>query len=135
MSTALLHTRTVVRSGVAVVYLSGELDLDTAPGVRATVTLCLDRRPEQLRIDLTEVVFCDCAGLNALLGARLAALRAGAEMYVTGVGSQVARLFDLSGAGKVLACRAADPAPPDGTGGAAQEPPEPPAVPRTRPLP
>ncbi|MFF5897105.1 STAS domain-containing protein [Streptomyces argenteolus] len=92
----------LVLSGVARVTLAGELDLDTAPHVREAVTAGLVEQPVSLCLDLTGVSFCDCAGLSALLRARAAVLRAGVDLVVEGVGSQLARLLSLIGADNVF---------------------------------
>jgi anti-anti-sigma factor len=84
------------------VTLAGELDHDTASHVREAVAACLTEQPRSLCLDLTEVCFCDCAGVNALLGARISVLLAGADLVVEGIGSQLARLLSLIGASDVL---------------------------------
>ncbi|MFF1452147.1 STAS domain-containing protein [Streptomyces sp. NPDC058274] len=92
----------VVHSGVARVTLAGELDVDTAPYVQKAMAGCLADRPKSLCLDLTGVGFCDCAGLNALLAARMSVLHAGVELVVEGIGPQLARLIDLIGATDIL---------------------------------
>ncbi|MGW7053642.1 STAS domain-containing protein [Streptomyces sp. NPDC054887] len=88
--------------GDARVTLVGELDLDTAPYLHKAVAACLAERPKSLCLDLTGISFCDCAGANALLRARLSVLVAGVALAVEGVGAQPARLLAMIGAGEVL---------------------------------
>lgn len=88
----------VVDSGRARVTLAGELDFDTAPCVLEAVAACLEKQPTRLCLDLTGISFCDCAGLNSLLRARLSVLQAGVDLRVEGVGVQLARLLALIGA-------------------------------------
>jgi len=83
--------------------LTGELDLDGAPQLHAVLADCLDRRPRLLLIDLWDLRFCDCAGLNLLLEARASAHARGMELTVEGVRGQVDRLFRLTGAREVFA--------------------------------
>lgn len=101
--------RTAVHAGVARVVLVGDLDMDTAPHVGSVVAACLAEGSTCLRLDMTGVSFCDCAGLSALLGARAAALRAGVDVAVEGIGAgtQVARLLSLIGVDTFLAERKA----------------------------
>ncbi|MEU9097382.1 STAS domain-containing protein [Streptomyces sp. NPDC048361] len=87
----------VVHAGVARVTLAGELDLDTAPLVRDAVVACLAEQPASLCLDLTDLSFCDCAGLGVLLRARMSALQAGVPLVVEGMGTQPARLLALIG--------------------------------------
>ncbi|MER7722417.1 STAS domain-containing protein [Streptomyces sp. NPDC096323] len=98
-----------VRSGVARVTLAGELDLDSGPAVQEAVSACLEEEVTSLWLDLTDVSFCDCAGLGALFRARTAVLRAGADLVVEGVGSQLGRLLRLVGAEDLFTGRSANP--------------------------
>ncbi|MEJ8653484.1 STAS domain-containing protein [Streptomyces sp. MS1.AVA.3] len=102
MTVPTFDAHAVTHLGVARVTLAGELDLDTAPCVWRAVVACLAEQPKSLCLDLTHVCFCDCAGVNALLDARRFILRAGVDLVVEGIGSQLARLLDLIGAGDVL---------------------------------
>ncbi|MEU3186255.1 STAS domain-containing protein [Streptomyces sp. NPDC006923] len=95
-------SHTVNGAGHARVTVAGELDHDTAPYVREAVAACLAKRPKSLRLDLTGICFCDCSGVNALLGARIAVLLAGADLVVEGIGTQLARLLSLIGASDIL---------------------------------
>ncbi|MER6237506.1 STAS domain-containing protein [Streptomyces clavifer] len=99
----------VVRSGIARVTFAGELDLDTAPRVQDAVTACPERPPTSLCLDLTGVSFCDCAGLSALFRARTPALRAGVDLVVEGVGTQLARLLSRVGADGLFTARSTPP--------------------------
>ncbi|MDX3849963.1 STAS domain-containing protein [Streptomyces sp. AK02-01A] len=92
----------VTQAGNARVTVAGELDHDTASYVREAVAACLAERPKSLCLDLTDVYFCDCAGVNALLGARISVLLAGVDLVVEGIGTQLARLLSLIGAGDIL---------------------------------
>ncbi|MEV0529655.1 STAS domain-containing protein [Streptomyces sp. NPDC050439] len=91
-------SQAVVQSGRARVTLAGELDFDTAPCVLEAVASCLAEQPTSFCLDLTGISFCDCAGLNSLLTARLSVLQAGMDLLVVGVGVQLARLLALIGA-------------------------------------
>jgi anti-anti-sigma factor len=83
--------------------LIGELDLDSAALLRAAVADCLAPRPARVVLDLRDLHFCDCAGLNGLLEGRAAADRIGVALALEGVCGQVARLFALTGADTVFA--------------------------------
>lgn len=98
----------VVHAGVARVTLSGELDLDTAPLVHNAVADCLAEQPTTLCFDLTDISFCDCAGLGSLLTARLTILGEGVDLVVEGIGSQLRRLLSLIGAEDLFTPKAAE---------------------------
>lgn len=77
--------------------LVGALDMDGTANLRAALADCLAQRPARLVLDLGDLHFCDCAGLNVLLEARAAVDRIATELYVEGTRAQVARLFALTG--------------------------------------
>ncbi|MGW3071531.1 STAS domain-containing protein [Kitasatospora sp. NPDC001132] len=91
------------RGPVRIVTVAGELDHDSADGLRAV----LARPPsgmgiERIVVDLAGLRFCDSTGLNVLLRARLDAEAAGLRLEVAGPLPPVARLFAITGADGVL---------------------------------
>jgi anti-anti-sigma factor len=98
MTAPVLRVGTERGATLARVTLVGELDLDGGPPLRAALAACLARRPALLVLDLRHLRFCDCAGLNLLLEARISAHRLGVDLRAEGVGGQPARLLTLVGA-------------------------------------
>jgi anti-anti-sigma factor len=86
-----------------VVVFPAEIDVCNAEIAFAALSAVLERGVRLVVADMTRSVFCDCSGVNALLGARRLAVRAGAELRVVTRNSQVHRLFDLTGAASHLA--------------------------------
>ncbi|MFJ6384100.1 STAS domain-containing protein [Kitasatospora sp. NPDC092039] len=74
----------------------GEIDLDTGPRLHREVERALARH-RQVVLDLSEVTFMDCAGLNAVIRARELAERRGRRLVLRGIGHPVARLLKLTG--------------------------------------
>jgi anti-anti-sigma factor len=68
----------------ALVRVSGELDLATAPRLRAQLDRLLGDGYRDLDLDLDEVEFCDVAGLNLLLRTHADAVRSGGRLVVHG---------------------------------------------------
>jgi anti-sigma B factor antagonist len=56
-----------VSSDVAVVAVSGEIDMLTVPAMTREIDAALNKRPAVLVVDLTGVSFFASAGLNALV--------------------------------------------------------------------
>ncbi|MEE4546941.1 STAS domain-containing protein [Streptomyces sp. V4-01] len=98
MTGPLFQVGTVLDADVPVLRLVGELDLNGAAQLRAALADCFARRSDHVLLDLRELRFCDCSGLNVLLEAKATAEGKGARLCVEGVRAQVARLFALSGA-------------------------------------
>ncbi|MEU9801432.1 STAS domain-containing protein [Streptomyces sp. NPDC051000] len=82
--------------GTVLVCVSGEIDLHTAGFLRDTLLIALASHRATLLLDLRQVSFCDCAGLNALLTVSETARRAGRGLRVTAAGRPVRRLLHLT---------------------------------------
>ncbi|MBV6696743.1 STAS domain-containing protein [Kitasatospora aureofaciens] len=109
---------------VRIVTVAGELDHDTADGLRAALTGSADDGIQRIVVDLGELRFCDSTGLNILLRARLDAETAGLRLELAGPRPVVARLFAITGADSVFrihpdpgsALKAPGPAPDSAPG-------------------
>ncbi|MFI8454628.1 STAS domain-containing protein [Kitasatospora sp. NPDC085464] len=123
MQADLLHTRTGLCDGTAVVSLEGELDVTTAQPVIHAVAWALRERPEQLDLDVTKLDFCDAAGLRALLWARRMANVQHVEFRLAGAGPQLRHLLVLLRATSLLMPSPPLTAPHASAGGAVREPP------------
>ncbi|MET7737060.1 ANTAR domain-containing protein [Streptomyces sp. NPDC005402] len=87
----------VVTGERAVVTCRGEFDMG-AQELWSELYAVLDRSATGVDLDLDEVRFCDCAGLNVLLALRREALDQGKTVTVRACSPTVARLLDLTGA-------------------------------------
>lgn len=79
-----LHAQSVRRQEQYLIRLAGEIDLGTVSVLYEAIHTCLGTRPGIVVISLDGVSFCDCAGLRALLQARLEIVQAGGECHVQG---------------------------------------------------
>ncbi|WP_369382082.1 STAS domain-containing protein [Streptomyces sp. cg36] len=93
---ARLRTRTVIDGDRVLVTVFGDLDLDTEQALRRTLATALERGPGGVDLDLSEVGFCDCSGLNVLLSARQQALGDGKAIVLCAASDAVARVLELS---------------------------------------
>ncbi|MCM2425130.1 STAS domain-containing protein [Streptomyces sp. RKAG337] len=75
----------------------GDIDLDSAPLLRASLEQCLLDGIRSIDVDLSAVTFCDCTGLNLLLSARRRTAAAGGALRLRHLSKSVARLFALTG--------------------------------------
>jgi anti-anti-sigma factor len=79
------------------ISLSGEIDLSSAPQVRRTLAQCLHDGIRAIDVDLSDVTFCDCSGLNAFLYASLRTASAGGSLRLHHPRPALTRLFALTG--------------------------------------
>ncbi|WP_051820849.1 STAS domain-containing protein [Streptomyces flavochromogenes] len=96
-------TRVSVRvqnaQGGPVVSIAGELDLTTAPHLRAVLLKVTAVCPRGcgISLDLSGVTFCDCTGLHVLLSSRQQALGADRPLAITAGSPRVDRLLEITG--------------------------------------
>lgn len=81
----------------AVVTVEGELDVATAPRLRAGVAALALGPGQLLVVDLAGVTFCDSSGISALIAARNVAEAAGADVALAAVPARLSRTFGLIG--------------------------------------
>ncbi|RSS44818.1 anti-sigma factor antagonist [Streptomyces sp. WAC07061] len=101
------HVAVVFESGPQRVLarVSGEIDMDEAPGLREELTAALEAGDTGLDVDLAAVTFCDSAGLHVLLDLDELAVQAGKTLVLTALSRPVARVLHLSGVERVLTVR------------------------------
>ena len=91
-------TATVVPHGtVTVVRLSGELDLATEDVLTAVTDPVLSTAARIVRLDLTELTFCDVRGLAAILRLRARVVADERRLVLTGVSPALRRLLQVTG--------------------------------------
>ncbi|MFJ4819603.1 STAS domain-containing protein [Streptomyces sp. NPDC088801] len=86
----------------ALITLSGEIDLESAPLVRESLERCLRDGIRTIDVDLTAVTFCDCSGLSAFLHAAQQTTVAGGTLRLHHPPTTLARILDLTGCGFLL---------------------------------
>jgi len=86
----------------ALITLAGEIDLESAPLVRASLERCLRDGIRTIDVDLTPVTFCDCSGLNAFLRASQQATVAGGTLRLHYPPPILGLILDLTGSASLL---------------------------------
>jgi anti-sigma B factor antagonist len=91
------HVSTEVAGGRVRVVVVGEVDLETAPLVRAPIDDALLAGATAVELDLGGVTFMDSTGLSILAVASDQIAARGGSITVTGASTTVRRLFEISG--------------------------------------
>ncbi|MDL4813744.1 STAS domain-containing protein [Actinomadura opuntiae] len=93
-----IHPRVVLsvvrRPSFTVAALQGELDLVTAPALHDGLLELLHPGQRILVLDLSQLWFCDAAGISALISAWHRALALGVSMRLASPRSHVAQILD-----------------------------------------
>jgi len=93
-----LGLRVEFRLDVPVVAeVSGDVDIATAPCLRETLLLAIQRYGPTISVDLQGVTFLDCAGIDALLAAARRARLEGGQVRVTRPSARAWRVISLLG--------------------------------------
>ncbi|MFJ8405717.1 STAS domain-containing protein [Streptomyces microflavus] len=82
---------------VAVIALSGEFDIATAPAVRARALDLIANGHPDLVADLAGVTFCDSSGLGALIGIWRCAKDANGSLTLAAIPERLDRLLSVTG--------------------------------------
>ena len=102
------HPMTLVRTqpgdsdGLAVVYLHGDVDIQTEQNVVAAIGAALDGPVREVVVDLTNVPFLDSSGIRALLQGRQTALLYGATLRVRNPRRIVDQILRITGVAPLL---------------------------------
>jgi anti-anti-sigma factor len=86
----------------ALVTLTGEIDLKSAPLMHAALERCLHDGLRAIDVDLTAVTFCDCSGLNSFFYALLHTAAAGGSLQLHYPNPALERLVALTGYGSLF---------------------------------
>ncbi|MEU9419031.1 STAS domain-containing protein [Streptomyces sp. NPDC051000] len=82
---------------LALAHVAGDLDIDTAPDLRAQALALIEQGHRHLILDLGSVTFCDSSGLNALIGILRCAKTADGTLVLAAVPDRLQRMLDLTG--------------------------------------
>ncbi|MEV0095878.1 ANTAR domain-containing protein [Streptomyces sp. NPDC050738] len=78
------------------VVVIGELDIETDHSLHRTLNTALRQSRTGIDLDLGQVGFCDCSGLNTLLRIRQLALKQGKTVTVSTTSTAMTRLLGLT---------------------------------------
>jgi anti-anti-sigma factor len=95
--------------GVTLVDVAGEVDIETAPRMRAALAAAIDAG-QPIVVDLGAVTFMDSFGFGVLAAAHQQGARAGTPVLLRAVSHRIRHLLGLLGLDEVLAI---EPAPDD----------------------
>jgi anti-sigma B factor antagonist len=79
-----------------VLPLKGEIDLHVSPSVTASLNQMIEKKPERLVVDLSEVTYIDSAGLAALIEGMQKVEGYGGKFLLAGLQETVCSIFEIS---------------------------------------
>lgn len=82
---------------LALVAVAGDIDIETAPTLRAGALEVIAQGHPHLILDCTRVTFCDSSGFSALIGILRSAKVDNGSLVLACVPDRLARMLDLTG--------------------------------------
>jgi anti-sigma B factor antagonist len=79
-----------------VLSLKGEIDLHVSPSVTASLDGIIDKKPQRMVVDLSDVTYIDSAGLAALIQAMQKVEGYGGKFLLAGLQETVRSIFEIS---------------------------------------
>ena len=84
--------------GGAIVGLSGRVNIESSPALRARLLAILTGEPaEPVTVDLGEVSYIDCSGIATLIEALKVAREHRTAVHLKGLHDRLLHLFDITG--------------------------------------
>ncbi len=90
------------KDGWAVVGVTGELDVSTAPRLRGRIVDIATDGATHVVLDLTAVEFIDSTGLGVIVGSLKRLRGLGGDLRLAGADRGVQRVFEMTGLDKVM---------------------------------
>ena len=87
---------TAQRDRSNVLPLKGEIDLHISPSVTASLNQMIEKKPERMVVDLSDVTYIDSAGLAALIEAMQKVEGYGGKFLLAGLQETVRSIFEIS---------------------------------------
>jgi anti-sigma B factor antagonist len=90
------------REGVAVIGLSGEVDVYTSPRLKQEIVDLLNSGTHKLVVDLTGVEYLDSTGLGVLIGGLKRAREREGDLKLICDNLRILRIFEITGLTKIF---------------------------------
>lgn len=84
------------KSGVLVCYMSGEIDINTAPEVKKSFDKLINDKKEKLVINLKDVSYVDSSGLATLVEILKGLRSYGGKLKLCNLSTKVKNLFEIT---------------------------------------
>jgi len=95
-------TRTVVRDGLGLLELTGEVDLYTAPRFKQDLVALVDEGVTALVVDLSDVTFIDSTALGVLISGVKRLHETEGRLLIVAASRPVVRILSITGLDRVL---------------------------------
>ena len=103
--------RTMLRQGLGLVQVGGEVDIYTAPRLKDEIVALIDEGAANMVVDLSGVTFIDSTALGVLIGGIKRVHTLGGELVMVAESRPVQKILAITGLDKVfIVCTTRDEA-------------------------
>lgn len=95
-------------TGRTVVDVGGDVDMQTAPTMRALLRALVDQGHQPLVLDFAELTFMDASGLSVIVDMAVGLARSAGQLTVRSVPAPTQRILDITGVSDLLRIEAPD---------------------------
>jgi anti-sigma B factor antagonist len=88
--------------GVVAVAVSGEIDLFTAPELKAAIADAVDGGSTRIVVDLTQTTFLDSTALGVLIGAVKRLRSSEGALSIVNTDATIAKTFEITGLDQIF---------------------------------
>lgn len=89
-----------------IIAVAGEIDLFTAPELKAALSEALDAGRSRIVVDLTDTTFLDSTALGVLIGAVKRLRSRDGAMTIVNSDANIAKTFEITGLDQIFTIRA-----------------------------
>lgn len=89
------------------IFLSGEIDIYTAPKLKEAMLPLFDEKGKTVEIDLEDVGYMDSTGIGTFVSALKASNANGSHLRLVNMQDRVLRLFSITGLDEIMDINAA----------------------------
>lgn len=97
-----LNIDVIEKQDESIVYLSGEIDLYTAPDIKETVLPLTKKQAYCIQVDLDGVHYMDSTGLGVFISLLKSSKEHDSHLKIVNVQEQVFRLFEITGLNSII---------------------------------
>lgn len=87
---------TMAKSEPSILSLEGEIDLHVSPQIGASLDSMVEKKPQQLVVDLSKVSYIDSSGLAVLIEAMQNVAAYGGKFALSGLQESVRPIFEIA---------------------------------------
>lgn len=97
-----LNIDVVDKNSQIIMYVSGEVDIYTAPDLKKELVALTEQKGKTVAVDLGNVSYMDSTGIGVFISALKSSKENDSKLKLVNLQSQVMRLFEITGLNEII---------------------------------